>query len=277
MRIIVNTPRFFSATLLKLLGTATLIAILSASSTPLYADDPVAPTTPAATTTTTTPAATTTTDTAATLAPDSVTGLSAPDAVALGVNEFVKQYTTKSTDNSPAGIKTALDVFYQFQRALNRTATLALPKNTQHLIGDVREVYSTAAEANISAEEAMDKGGTLYADIRARAAADREVALARMITTLQTPWSVPKKGKRAFEPAFAELQATIDTLPFPDQNLPNVWAERYKETHAQLLSCVPKLHNVLLQLPDNADMIILKALQQELTPFLEELGPGGNG
>ncbi len=280
MRTIAKNQLVRSSKLLKLCGTVTLIAVplllismvsvslsrvthgqdsitsgllLTVSATPLYADEPAAAPTS-----------------------DTVTGLSAADAVALGVSEFVKQYTTKSTDATPAGIKKALDIFYQFQRDLNRTATLALPKTTQHLIGDLRGVYQSVVEANISEAEAQDQGGTLYATIRARAAANREVTLAKVIATLQTSWFVSNQGKRAFEPAFTELKNTISTLPTPDEQLPKVWLQRYKETHSTLLADMPKLHKILLLLPDNANAIVLTTLQLELAPLLEAIGTSGD-
>jgi len=241
--------------------------LLTGSATLLHADEPTATTTtPAespAPTTPTTPAPTTAPSTTPTT--DAVTGLSEQDAVALGSDAFVKQYTAKSTDTTTTGVATALNVFDQFQRDINRQATLPLTKKQQHAIGDLREALRCAIDGYIASNEAIDQGGTIYAMIRARAAVDREVTLAQVIGALTTP-AKDRKGRQLAERNFVALQATISNLPTPDLATPRMWKARFKKAHATLLTCVPKLRRVLHQLPDKGVEITVHYLQHEITP-----------
>jgi hypothetical protein len=250
MRSIFNTQYCGAATLLKFLGTVTLVSVpllltsmvsipLSrttpgqsamalpiVSATPLYADDPAVP----ATTTTTTSSSTTT-------------------------------QPTLDLDKVDA-----LNTAFQAQREQNRTATRLLPKNQQHLIGDLRESLRSAVEAYIASEEALDGGGALYMTIRARAAVDREMTLAQVISVFQTSSKV-SRGRRPFDKGFMALQATINTLPTPANKLPHKWVARYHVAHNSLLASMPKLHKTLSKSPDRVGMIVVHALRLEITPL----------
>ena len=269
MRSIIDHRIFSAAPLRKSFGTVALMAVpllLMVYAMPLSADDAPA-TTPAPTTTpATTPAPTTTTTTAPAPVPtsDSVTGLSAQDVVALTPDAFVQQYTAKSGDTSPAGVGQALGVYYQFARESNRQATKLLPAKVQHVIGDLRDALRGAIDGYIGSEEAIDAGGTLYANIRARGAVDCEVTITQILASLQTPTKDPR-GRRIAENEFAELQDTMRLLPVPGPSLAPMWVARYKAAHNALLASVPKLKSSFHQLPDKGAEILMTFLHHQIT------------